>query len=132
MVTTGAICQHLVVYLDGDEMKCRECSRSLTHPPRPPDDADKQDRRRDQLAKQGEARRLYTSNDQPEYSVTSCVACRGRVTTQPDTRGVVQCQPCKRVLATVGRRRSYNLSAVRRAPVAGLQVLQDAETAIRL
>ena len=93
---SAAICQHIAVYWDTDEYRCRECARSLSFPPRQPTAEDEKDRRRYQLSAQGEGLRGVDRR----RAAMSCWACRAK-TTIPTKPGPAACEGCGQELVVV-------------------------------
>ena len=115
MVAVG-LCEHPpgARYLDSDEVKCRQCGRSISFPPRRPTAADSQERRRENNAVAGQARRGYSRSPQPQPEpqpippvkhpvlVTSCYECRSVRVVWPEDGGPISCRGCDMLLFHTG------------------------------
>ena len=121
MVSTLVKCGHPAtsIYLDIDELRCRDCGSSLSFPARAPGPGDRADQLRDRRITQGEAHRVYVPMESLDdlddtdlhdgtgghyqrrrYPEGSCVQCQTKLDLIPDS-GRVECGRCGQVLLTV-------------------------------
>ena len=122
MVSTLVKCGHPAtsIYLDIDELRCRDCGSSLSFPARAPGPGDRADQLRDRRITQGEAHRVYVPMESLDdlddtddstgghyrrrrYPEASCIRCKVKLDLIPDpaNSGRVECGRCDQVLVLI-------------------------------